>query len=111
MFPNNYYINVLRPDVILLKNYPHDPKFSQSKFWSIAQDYSGNKIVDGYKMKWHHVGNGKEQLRLSVGMFNEAFLCEAYIKHDAKYEKRQLAKFKVHLQLIRQNGHIVKGRL
>ncbi len=96
---------------MLLKRYPNDPKFSQGKFWSSAQDHSGNKIADGYKMKWHQVGNGKVQLRLPIGMIKKAILCEAYIKHDDKYEKRQLAKFKVHLQRIRQNLHIVRGKL
>ncbi len=107
----DFYKNILRPDVLLLRQYPNDPKFLQAKFWSIAQDTSNNKILNGYKMKWHQVGDGKVQLRLPIGIFSEAFLCEAYIKHNDKFEKRQLAKFKFYLQRIRQNKHIERGQL
>lgn len=69
-FTNHFFSNVIRPDVILLKQYPHDAKFSLVKFWSNAQDKSGNNITNGYKMKWHQVGNGKVQLRLPIDMFN-----------------------------------------
>ena len=103
------YKQVIRPDVLLLKDYPHEPKFTNSKFWSIAQ--SGTRIPDGYKMKWHQVGNGKVQMRLPVGMMNETYLCEAYVKADPKKEKRRLEKFRTHLELIRQNRHTQCGRL
>jgi hypothetical protein len=103
------YKQVIRPDVLLLKDYQHEPKFMNSKFWSIAQ--SGTRIPDGYKMKWHQVGNGKVQMRLPVGMMNEAYLCEAYVKADPKKEKRRLEKFRTHLELIRQNRHTECGRL
>jgi hypothetical protein len=61
-FTNEEYWNVLRPDVLLLQKYPNDPKFNQGKFWSPAQDRNGRVISDGYKMKWHQVGNGRVQL-------------------------------------------------
>jgi hypothetical protein len=62
-------------------------------------------------MKWHQVGNGKVQLRLPVGMMNEAYLCEAYVKGDPKKEKRKLEKFRTHLELIRRNQFTECGRL
>ena len=111
-FSDEEYRTVIRPDVLRLKVYPNDPKFSQGKFWSIAQDGNHKKIPDGYKMKWHQVGNGRVQLRLTVGVIgNESFLCEAYVKHDDKEDKRRQAKFKVYLELIRKSRYTVRGKL
>jgi hypothetical protein len=62
-------------------------------------------------MKWHQIGNGKVQLRLAVGIFTDAFLCEAYVKNDPKTEKRKMAKFKVYLDKIRRNEYTENGRL
>jgi len=63
-------------------------------------------------MKWHQVGNGKVQLRLPVGIIGAvSYLCEAYVKADEKVDKRKLAKFKVHLDLIRQGRYISRGEL
>lgn len=102
----------LRPDVLLLKDFPNAPKFSNNKFWSIATDKSGNRIAEGFKMKWHQVGDGNNQLRLPVGIImNTAVLCEAYIKSDEKLEKRKMAKFKTYLELIRRNQYTECGRL
>ncbi len=110
-FTKQEYKERLRPDVLLLKDYPSPVKFNQPKFWSVAQDASGKIISDAFKMKWHQVGNGNVQLRLPVGMFDEIFLCEAYVKANTKQEKRKLFKLKTHLQLIRENKHTVCGRL
>lgn len=110
-FTDAEYWQEIRPDVLRLKTYPTDPKFTQSKFWSPAQDGSGNLIKDGFKMKWHQVGNGKIQMRLPVAMLSEALLCEAYVKENAKQEKRRLARFKVHMQLIRMGRYTERGRL
>lgn len=111
VFSSEEYKETIRPDAVLLKDYPNHPKFENDKFWSIATDRSGNKIQDGYKMKWHQVGNGKVQLRLTVGMFSDAFLCEAYVKENPGAEKRQMARFKVYLQKIRNNEYLENGRL
>ena len=62
-------------------------------------------------MKWHQIGNGRVQLRLTMGIFSDAFLCEAYVKENSKAEKRQMARFKVYLQKIRQNECVENGRL
>ncbi len=78
----------------------------------MAQDQSGQVIPNGYKMKWHQVGNGLVQLRLTAAIFDsECFLCEAYVKGNEKQERRQLARFKTYLQLIRQNRYTIRGRL
>ena len=46
-----------------------------------------------------------------MGLFAEAYMCEAYVKIDDKKERRMMAKFKTHLQLIRQNQFTECGRL
>ncbi len=111
VFSNLEYKQTIRPDVLLLLNYPGDPKFQNSKFWSQATDRSNNRIPDGFKMKWHNLGNGKVQMRLPIGMFSEAMLCEAYVKGNAKEEQRKLARFKTHLELIRRGLYTECGRL
>ena len=62
-------------------------------------------------MKWHQIGNGRVQLRLPVGIFTEAMLCEAYVKGNPKEERRKLARFKTHLELIRRGQFTECGRL
>jgi hypothetical protein len=111
VFTVREYKATIRPDVLLLKNYPSDPKFQISKFFSFATDGMKNRLADGYKMKWHQVGPGNVQLRAPIGIFSDAYLCEAYVKSDPKKEKRMMAKFKTHLQLIRQNQFTECGRL
>lgn len=111
VFSEEDYWNTLRPDVMLLKDYPHAPKFKNGKFWSVAQEASGEVIPNGYKMKWHQVGQGKVQLRLPIALLKQAFLCEAYVKENEKQEKRKLAVFKTHLQLIQQGRYSECGVL
>lgn len=112
VFNTKEYRGIIRPDVLLLKEYPSEIKFTQVKFWSQAQDQNGKKIPDGYKMKWHQVGNGRVQMRLTVGFFGDnCFLCEAYVKRDDKEDRRRLAKFKVYLDLIRRGRYTVRGKL
>lgn len=111
VFSDGEFNRIIKSDGLLLLTYPNHPKFNNNKFWP-AQDKNGVIIPDGYKMKWHNVGNGKIQLRLPVGIFNGiAFLCQAYVKSDDKIEKLKLAKFKDHLRLIRLNRHTIKGKL
>jgi hypothetical protein len=104
------YKKTIRPDVLLLKGFPEPADFANSKFWSPA-DYSGAAIIGGFKMKWHNLGDRRIQLRLSVGMMDEAFLLHAYVKTDPKAEARQLAKFKTRLELIRRGQYTECGRL
>jgi hypothetical protein len=69
----------IKPDVKLLLKYPNAPKFNNGKFWSPA--FVNHKpINNGFKMKWHQIGN-------------------------EKVDKRKLAKFKTHLQLIQQGQY------
>ena len=111
VFTRDEYQNVIRPDVMVLGSYPFHPKFSSSKFWSKYQDSDGIYITNGYKMKWHQIGEGKVQLRLPVCMSKSAFLCEAYVKNNDQKEKRYLARFKTHLQLIRAGNFKHRGVL
>lgn len=106
------YNTIIRPDVMLLKTYPADPKFQSGRFWSVAT-LGGNQIPGGFKMKWRNLGNGNIQLRLPVGMgiTADAVLCEAYVKGNANEEQRKLARFKTHLQLIRLGRFTECGRL
>ena len=110
VFTQDEYWQKIRPDVLLLKTYPNNIKFKQSKFWSVAS-HSGQQIAHGFKMKWHQIGDGKVQLRLPIGIWKEAFLCETYVKQNAKQEKRWLAKFKTQVELIEQNNYINCGNL
>ena len=112
IFDEKTYKEIIRPDVLLLGDFPHHPKFGQGKFWSVAQDKSGKVIANGYKMKWHQMGNGLVQVRLAVGIFdNECFLCEAYVKANESQEHRKLAVFKRQLSLIQNKQYIICGRL
>lgn len=106
------YKNAIRPDVLLLKNFSTapSPKFLSNKFWSPA-NFNGAAIPGGFKMKWHNLGANRIQLRLPVGMMNEAFLLHAYVKKDPKAEARQMAKFKTRLELIRRGQYTECGRL
>lgn len=54
IFTQEYYEERLRPDSLLLKNYPDDPKFENGKFWSVVK-FNDHLITNGYKMKWHQV--------------------------------------------------------
>ncbi len=112
VFSDQEYKQVIRPDVLRLLVYPNDPKFTLSKFWSPATVGGGVIIADGYKMKWHQVGTGLVQLRLMVGIVGgQAYLCEAYVKRDDKFDKRMMAKFKTYLDLIRKGRFITRGKL
>lgn len=112
VFTRQEYLEVIRPDVMRLLDFPNDPKFLNGKFWSPARDMSGAVISAGYKMKWHQIGDGRVQLRLTVGILGEqCFLCEAYAKQNVKVEIRKLSKFKGILELIRSGNYTVRGKL
>lgn len=110
IFSQEDYEQLIRPKALLLKTYPQAPDFDNQKFWSPAT-LQGHMISDGFKMKWHQLGPGRVQLRLPVGLFQDVFLCEAYVKSDEKAEKRFLARFKTHLELIRRQKYTSCGRL
>ena len=96
---------------MLLQDFSNNEKFNQNKFWSPAEDRSGKIITDCYKMKWHQIGNGRIQLRLTVMIRgNQSFLCEAYVKEIEKTEKRKLARLKTYAELIRRGQYTVCGR-
>jgi hypothetical protein len=113
VFTRQEYVSVIRPDVVLLKGGipPTDPRFSNSKFWGPAK--LGNvRLANGFKMKWHQVGPGQVQLRLPVTAGSQkVFLCECYEKLNASYERRKLARFKTHMNLIAQGRYVYRGTL
>src|SRR3989338_562560 len=108
-FTSDDYKQIIRPDVLKLRHYPNDPSFSNGKFWSPATDQNGS-IPGGFKMKWHNFGFRLTQLRLPIGLFSNAMLCHAYVKTDSKFERRQLAKFKTRLELIKRGQYTECGR-
>ncbi len=108
------YQKFIRPDVELLKEglpFRH-PKFRNSHFWGPAQDINGVEIPCGYKMKWHNLGNGKNQLRLTVCTVNDkAYLCHAYIKTSDSQDKRFSARLKNRIEDIRHGNFVIRGYL
>jgi hypothetical protein len=113
MFTSNEYWSVIRPDVELLRDeFPRNPKFKSRGFWGLATDKSGNPITDGYKMKWHNIGPGKVQLRVSVAILQgRAFLCEAYVKDSDAKDKRECAKLKRRINQIVAGQYQYRGTI
>lgn len=112
VFTRDEYLNILRPDVELLKVYPDHPKFDNDKFWGPCKDRSGKVIHQGLKMKWHNIGPGRIQLRLLVVMAHDkAHLCNAYVKDNENTDYREMAKLKIKIQLINEGKFIFRGRL
>ena len=112
IFTRTEYMNTLRPDVELLKHYPNHPKFDIDKFWGPCKDKNGRVIHQGYKMKWHNLGNGLVQLRLLVVITsNKAYLCNAYVKNNVNTDFREMAKLKDKIQLINEEKFILRGKL
>jgi hypothetical protein len=111
VFTQKDYWTILRPDVEKLRGYPADPVFqSNSKFWGPA-DVMGTTIRDGFKMKWHNLGNGRCQLRLPVAIIGNAYLCGAYVKSNPSAEAKALVRFTQHINLIRRGRAVVRGKL
>ena len=113
VFTDRDYRTILRPDIELLKDGIPSPhaSFGNQKFWGPAKQ--GNAVLhDGFKMKWHQLGPGRVQLRLPVLSFvRSAFLCEAYVKSNAATDRRKLARFKTHMNLIQQGRYLYRGEL
>lgn len=116
VFDDADYRGTLRPDVVLLREgipSPH-PKFGNSKFWSSAT-LNGAALPGGYKMKWHNLGPGRVQLRLTVASLTlgnpAALLCEAYVKDSDATDRRKLARFKSHMNQIALGQVVYRGVL
>ena len=93
-------------------------KFGNSKFWGPAT-CKGNITKQGYKMKWHNLGNGKVQLRLCVVIVEteiedrkeqRAFLCTSYIKND-KSEKIEMLNLRTKIRKILDGTYHYRGTL
>lgn len=111
VFTRQEYKTQIRPDVLLLRDFPNRPEFSNSKFWGPATDKAGNSIQGAFKMKWHNIGNGKVQLREGVAIGVAAFLCQAWVKSNDAKDKREAAKLKSHLNAIAAGNYTERGRL
>jgi hypothetical protein len=110
-FTADDYWNILRPDVELLSSYPDSPKFKNGAFWGPATSRQ-RRILDGFKMKWHNLGPGRVQLRLPVAVIEDvAYLCEAYVKNSEPTDWRSMARFKVHVKMIREGKFGYRGQL
>jgi hypothetical protein len=112
IFSNEEFWKMIRPDVLLLKGgypSPHE-KFNQSKFWGMAT-LNSNPIQNGFKMKWHNVGEGKVQLRLCVVILKrKIYICNGYVKND-KSDLREMAKLKLKITKINENKFVQLGVL
>jgi len=113
VFTSDEYWDVIRPDVELLRDqFPHNPKFKNPGFWGPATDKSGSAITDGYKMKWHNIGPGRVQLRVTVAILQgRAFLCEAYVKDSDAKDKRECAKLKHRINRIAMGNYKYRGTI
>jgi hypothetical protein len=95
-----------------LKLFSRHIDFNDAKFWGPATDRGGKNIQNGYKMKWHNLGPGRVQLRLSVAILSSrAFLCRAYVKSSDAKDKREATKLKDHIQDIHFGRHQERGVL
>lgn len=113
-FSDEEYRAIIRPDILLLKEgFPlKSPKFRNNKFWGPAQDIGGNEIPCGYKMKWHNMGNGKNEMRLTIAIVSEvAYLCHAYLKTSETQDKRFSARLKNRIADIQADIFVVRGYL
>ena len=108
-FSRSDYKNTLRPDAELLKVYPNHSKFSVANFWGPAIDTANKPIANGFKMKWHNIGNGNVQLRLLVAILESdlnnrleerAFLCESYVKTGSAQDKRYMERLKIKIRRL-----------
>ena len=114
VFAEKEYLEILRPDASLLREYPTHPKFGNAKFSGPCKDKSGKVIHCGYKMKWHNIGigSGGIQLRLLVVIINDtAYLCNAYVKDNENTDFREMAKLKIKIKLIHERRFVFRGRL
>lgn len=95
-----------------LENRQADGRFRDSRFWGPATDRGGAVIQNGFKMKWHNIGNGKNQLRLTVVVKGEDyFLCHAYVKNSPSKDHREMAKLKPRIRYIYDNTYQHRGCL
>lgn len=111
-FTPDEYWNVIRPDVELLKtDYPNGVKFQNDKFWGPSK-VGANVVPDGFKMKWHNMGNGGVQVRGSIAILGpRAYLCRGFVKDSDATDQREAMKLKAHIQFIRQGRYVLRGLL
>lgn len=112
-FTAQEYKQQLRPDVLLLKkSWPRQIRSFTSASSGAPLKFATQRVPDGFKMKWHNMGDGKVQLRLCVTWFRgRVFLCQAYIKDSTATDAREIAKFLGRVQMIHQSRHVERGVL
>lgn len=109
-FTTAEYWGQLRPDVELLRQYPASPRFKDATFWGPATDKGGNVVANGFKMKWHNIGSGKVQLRVSIAVLSDrAYLCRGWVKDSPATDKREAANLKRHINIIARGQHTERG--
>lgn len=114
VFSDSDYWDTIRPDVELLKQGLSPPAIAlqNGRLFGPATDRSGNAIQHGYKMKWHNLGPGAVQLRLSVAVIGDtAYLCRAWVKDSPATDKREAAKLKHHINAIVSGRYATRGEL
>lgn len=75
------YWSTVRPDIERLFQFAGEQKFRDARFWGPAESGPNRTVPEGYKMKWHNIGNGGLQLRLGVTFFaGDAWLLHAWCK-------------------------------
>lgn len=106
IFSKEEYRTVIRPNVKLLYEYPTHPKFKQASFWSTA-GASGS-----FKMKWHNIGSGRNEIRVGVVISDEiAYLCEAYVKTSPNVDRRKLIRLEHYRELIQAGKFTTRGAI
>lgn len=108
VFTLDDYNDKLRPDALLLRDYPNSPRFQNAKFWGSAD----NNDASCFKMKWHNIGPGRVQLRVGVVLHGgDALICEGYVKSSPNADKRYTRRLRVHAELIRRGQYQKLGEL
>lgn len=112
VFTKQEYWDRLRPDVELLQSFPASRRFQDANFWGPATDKSGSTVPHGFKMKWHNIGPGRIQLRVSIALWNGRFyLCRGWVKDSPATDKREAANLKRHINVIANGQHTERGTL
>ncbi|MCB9764718.1 MAG: hypothetical protein H6739_33390 [Alphaproteobacteria bacterium] len=112
VLPRELYFQRLRPDILRLRALGQDPRFKDARFWGPAKCSPSETVPDGFKMKWHNLGNGNVQLRLCIGLVDgDAFLCQGFKKTSPGQDFREGFKLMERIRLIRQQRHVEKGAL
>lgn len=111
VFTEEEYRKVLRPDTLLLREFPDHPKFGSSNFWGPATRKGGARVPNGYKLKWRQIGPGRVQLRVCVAILDDlAYLCQGYVKGSQAKDHREAAKLNDRITQIIAGNYTLQSR-